>query len=158
MVGLTRMGVRAIFSPMFRTNLVYRLMRVLLLAAAGFVLAAGGAAVHEGRIATDTQERHASMQVTSATHHARDSAASELPADLAVHVDHQRETSVPCSEGRAGGHPSGTCCTVACHAALAAPPIGLLGSSELSVSRIVALADMLEGRSNDRTERPPKRG
>lgn len=150
------MRARAIFAAMRRTNPVRLLARALALAAVGFVFAAGAAAAHERHIATDAQERHAVMPAASSTHHSDDYAASELPADMAVQADHDSQGSAPCSEDRAGGHPSGTCCTVACHAALAAPPIGFVRSSELANPRIVAFDDMLEGRSSDRAERPPK--
>jgi hypothetical protein len=132
------------------------LARAFALAAVGFVVAAGAAAAHEGYVPTDPHGRHASTPVASVTLHSDDYAASELPADVVVQGDHNNQNSAPCSEDRAGGHASGTCCTVACHAALAAPPIGLGGSPELASSRIVAFVGMLEGRSSDRAERPPK--
>ena len=148
------MQARAIFAAMRRTNPVRLLARALSLAAVGFVLAAGAAAAHERHVAADAQERHAVMPVASSTHHS--DVASELPADMAVRADHDSPGSAPCSEERSGRHLSGTCCTVACHAALDAPPIGFVGSPELANPRIVALVDMLEGQSSDRAERPPK--
>lgn len=129
---------------------------MLLLVAAGFILTAGTASAHEGRLATDTHEYHTPLQAASAAHDLHGYAASEIPADWAMQADHASHGSAPCSGGHAGGHKSGTCCTVACHAVLAAYSIGFVGRPELPSTRIVALVGMLEGRSSDCTERPPK--
>jgi hypothetical protein len=53
---------------------------------------------------------------------------------------------------------SGSCCNIACHAALAAPTIEDPGADEPGGSRLAAFADMLVGQPRARTERPPKRG
>jgi len=149
--------VEAIFAAMFRTHPFFGVARVLLLAAAGLVLAVGTAFAHERHVATNTTENYA-ISVSSAAHFSGGYAPSESPEELAVQAEPASHSSTPCSDDRAGGHFSGTCCTIACHAALTAPSIGLVGSPELPSPHVVAFVGILEGLSSDRTERPPKLG
>lgn len=151
------MRARAIFSIMRRANLICRLAGALSLAVMGFVLATGAAAAHDGHVPKGDQ-LDASAQTTQAADPLRDLGISEVLAssELSMQADHDGHSSVPGSNGRSAGHVSGTCCTIACHAALAAPPVDPVGSFVLPSSRIVGLTGMLAGRSGDRTERPPK--
>lgn len=176
------------FAPMRWTNPVRLLLRALALAAVGFVLAAGAAAAHERYIAAHAQERHSVMQMVSPGHHSDGYARPELPSDMAVqtgntvrflayrsgdvalalheatlavepgHSTHSAASDAPCSENRADGDISGSCCTMACHAALPTSRFGPPGNQRLSGLRVAGLTNMLVGRSNDRAERPPRIG
>jgi len=139
---------------MRRVNLICRLAGALSLAVMGFVLAAGAAAAHDGRMLNGNQPQ-AYVQTAESPQHLRDLGFSEVP-ELSVQADQDVQDSVPCSKNHTAGHVSGSCCTVACHAALAAPYVDPVGSFVLPSSRIVGLAGVLVGRSGDRTERPPK--
>lgn len=151
------MRARAIFSIMRRANLICRLAGALSLAVMGFVLATGAAVAHDGHVPKGDQP-NASAQTTRTADPLRDLGTSEVLAssEFSMQADHDGHSSAPCSKDRSAGHASGNCCTVACHAALAAPPLDPVGSFMLPSSRIVGLADMLVGRLGDRTERPPK--
>lgn len=140
---------------MLRANFVPLFVRVLLLAAAGISLDLGAASAHE---------RHASIEYNPFKQAAF--APSPLPANIACkHSEISAENpdqilpyaSTPCSEENPSDDYAGSCCSIACHAALVAPPIELIGSAELLGLRIVELVGRLEGRSRDRAERPPKR-
>jgi len=115
---------------------------------------AGTAVAHEGHTASG--ERRAQIQAPSSTHQTYDQEASELPSNAAVLQADRQSGSVPCSDDRAAGHASGTCCTIACHAALATPPVEPARTREHPKTRVALLTGMLEGRSGDRAERPPK--
>lgn len=139
---------------MCRANAIRLLARALWIAALGIVLASGAAAAHQGQIAINTYEQQ--TLAASATQRSDGAVGLELRADMARQADYYTSGSIPCSEDPAAGHPAGTCCTVACNPALAALPMGLIGVPETANPLIVALVDMLDGRSGDRTERPPK--
>jgi hypothetical protein len=145
---------RAIFSVMRRTNPIRLLARALWLAVVGLVMAAGAASAHDGRMSISHQS-HWQVQTAQAAHHVRADVSGEIPMVLDLSVQ-AGPGSLPCSEDQSAGHVPGQCCTVACHAALAAPPVEPMGTLGLPSSRIVGLTGMLVGRSTDRTERPPK--
>jgi|LNFM01.1.fsa_nt_gb hypothetical protein len=151
------MRARAIFLIMRRANFICRLAGALSLAVMGFVLATGAAAAHDVHVPKGDQS-NPSAQTAQTADPLRDLGTSEVLAssELSMQADHNGNSSVPCSKERSAGHASGNCCTVACHAALAAPHLDPVGSLVLPSSRIVGLADMLVGRLGDRTERPPK--
>lgn len=151
------MRARAIFSIMRRANFICRVAGALSLAVMGFVLATGAAAAHDGHVPKGDQ-LNASAQTTQTADPLPDLGISEVLAssELSMRAAHDGHSSAPCSKDRSAGHASGNCCTVACHAALAAPYLDPVGSLVLPSSRIVGLADMLVGRLGDRTERPPK--
>jgi hypothetical protein len=156
-VKLTRLGGWAIFSTMRRANLICRLAGALSLAVMGFLLAAGAAAAHNGYVPSGDLPK-ASVQTMAPAHQLRSLGVSDVPAspEFSVLASDDSHDAVPCSKDRSAGHASGNCCTVACHAALAAPHLDPVGSLVLPSSRIVGLTGMLAGRSGDRTERPPK--
>lgn len=151
------MQVRAIFMKMRKSSPFYRLTRAILLAMMGFVMAAGAATAHDGRMSTDGHQPHAPIQAQTA-HHSSDRGTTEVPssADWSVQADHGDHGSVPCPKNGTAGHMSGNCCTTACHAALAVPSVEPIGSPELPGLRIVGLTGVLAGRTSGRTERPPK--
>jgi len=140
---------------MRRTSPIYLLARALSLAVVGFVMAAGAASAHDGRMPAAGDQLRSQVQTAQAAHHVRAHDLAEVPIvlDLSVQADHG---GIPCSEDQSTGHLPGECCTVACHAALAAPPVEPVGNLELPSARIVGLTGMLVGQSTDRTERPPK--
>lgn len=152
-VRLTRLRTQAIFFVMRGVSFICRLAGALSLAAMGFVLAAGPAAAH----VPNGDLPKASVQTTVPAHQLRDLGISDVSAlpEFSVLADDGHD-SVPCSKDRSAGHMSGNCCTVACHAALAAPNVGPVGSFVLPSPRIVGLTGMLVGQSGDPTERPPK--
>lgn len=151
------MRARAIFLIMRRANFICRLAGALSLAVMGFVLATGAAAAHDVHVPKGDQS-NPSAQTAQTADPLRDLGTSEVLAssELSMQADHNGNSSVPCSKERSAGHASGNCCTVACHAALAALHLDPVGSLVLPSSRIVGLTGILVGRSGDRTERPPK--
>jgi hypothetical protein len=156
------------------------LMRAALLALLGLALSAGVAAAHGGHKAPragaavpavgDVRQTaaHPDAGHHATGHHAaghldaeRDElAVSELSwIDGPTGHDHANRDGLPCrSSGEGAGHFSGSCCTVACHAALTSagvlPPV----PPEPPHRCVATLADTLEGRSSDRAERPPRLG
>ena len=145
-------------------SLIRSITRVLALALMGLVVAAGAALAHEGyRLAVVDVQRvavHADHAVGHAAYRSSD-VATALQATMSVaplNAAHSAAGDVPCSEDRADGHGAGTCCTMACHAALPASPVGPVGSQALPGLRVAGLTNMLVGRSGDRAERPPRIG
>jgi hypothetical protein len=139
-------------------NIIRMLTQVMSLAMVTLALMAGSSFAHGGPAASHD---HAAMQVQAqaAEQQPGDSAAAvatSLPATAIQNAVKASAGETPCSNDHRSGSDSEGCCTIACHAALAAPIIEPLGAHEPASVRIVALADMLEGRSGDRTERPPR--
>lgn len=138
--------------------------RVLSLALMGFVVASGAAFAHEayGPSGVDVQRTvaHAHHKAGPVVDRSSDVATADQPAISVAtrHAVHGTSSEAPCSEDRAGGHGKGTCCTMACHAALPTPLIDPVGSHGLHGLRVPGLTNMLVGRSSDRTERPPRIG
>lgn len=137
---------------MSRRGPVTMVVRALLLAVLGLVVTSGIALAHgnvaHGQIATERHSRDVqSMDVQSTMN----------PAPSLDVLAQLMDLGVPCSSDKQpGGHMGGGCCNVACHAALASFAAGPIATVDLPGARIVGLTDMLEGRSSDRTERPPK--
>ncbi|WP_296344648.1 hypothetical protein [Reyranella sp.] len=127
------------------------LMRALLLALVGFgfVVSAGAAFAHDGR-------HDGRVAAEPSTHHAHDQqgqAAQKASSDEAANTDADAN---PCPRNQSPDHSSNNCCNIACHAALAAAPMDPVGTLPPHGARIVGLTDLLVGRSNGRTERPPR--
>lgn len=144
---------------MREANIIKMLTQVVSLAMITLALTVGSAFAHGGPA---TSHDHAAMQVQAqaAEQHPSDGSAvvaTSLPA-TAIQENAVKASAgeTPCSNDHRSGSNSEGCCTIACHAALAAPTIEPLGAHEPASVRTVALVDMLEGRSGDRTERPPR--
>lgn len=132
-------------------------MRALLLALVGFgfVVSAGAAFAHDGR--HDRRTGGPSYSEPSA-HHSHDQQGAteqEASSDEAANIDGD---AIPCPRNQPPDHASNNCCNIACHAALAAAPMDPIGTLQPHGVRIVGLTDLLVGRTNGRTERPPKLG
>ena len=149
----------AIFSAMRIRNPFASILRAVLLAVIGLALSAGMATAHQGHISPAAEGVLASTEVvhSSQAHNPRTVSGQARAEDdqQAMSVDHG---DLPCSSGGNPGHFSGSCCTVACHAALTAIAPQPFGSHELPLQRVATWIERLEGRSSDRTERPPKLG
>jgi hypothetical protein len=142
----------AIFLSMRRLDPVTMIVRALLLAVLGLAVTSGVALAHGDvahvHIAT---ERHL-HDVQPADNHSTNNPVASLDA-----LEQLAPSGAPCSsDERSGDHMAGGCCNVACHAALASFAAGPVAAIDLPGTRIVGLTDMLEGRSSDRTERPPR--
>lgn len=153
---------RAIFLIMRETALFKMLAQIVPLAIMALALAGGSAFAHGGHAAAHD---HAVAQVQAADVE-RQPMGEALTAGMSDSITALQandpghaadQGGMPCSGDHQKGD-SGTCCTIACHAALTAPIVEPLGALEPPSVRVVGLADMLEGRSSDCTERPPKLG
>lgn len=155
---LTRTRARAIFVMMWWTDPIWSLVRALSVAVVGFVMVAGAASAHEQRAHSRI---HHPMEVVHETDSVeRSHGVMNMPVltDLSVRADcEEGGAGIPCSEDGPGAHMVGSCCTIACHAAVATALVGPLSDTELPGSIVAGLAGALAGRPSDRTERPPKR-
>lgn len=155
---------RAIFFFMRDTALFRLLAQIVSLAVLGLVLTGGSAFAHGGhatahdRVVVQIQAIDLERQPGGGS--SMTDTSDSMSAMQANDADHAADRGgTPCSGNPHGaGSASGNCCTIACHAALATSVIESLGMPEPPSVRVVGLADMLEGRSSDRTERPPKLG
>jgi hypothetical protein len=145
-----------------RTNPIPWLLRALSLAVMGCLFFAGTAAAHAGH-ASHHRQTAPSVSSGSSIKSPGDVAASagENSLDLAAKEPMGQAMDAmphpgPCSEHPSAGH-NDDCCAVACHAALAALPLGPVLAIERSSLRLFGISRTLYGRSGDRTERPPKR-
>lgn len=153
---LTTTRAQAIFALMRWIDPIWMLVRALSLAVVGFVLMTSAASAHEGRSQNRIYQHAAVVKTTQLAQDGR--AVTNTPV-LAVQADcDEGGAGIPCSEHGPAAHMSGSCCNIACHAALAAPTIEGPGADERGGSRLAAFADMLVGQPRARTERPPKRG
>lgn len=128
-------------------------VRALLFAVLGLAITSGVALAHGDFAHVQIASERHSFDVKPANSHSATSPAASLhaPEPLA-------HSGAPCpSEEQSGDHMAGGCCNVVCHAALATFAPGPVAAIDLPATRIVGLTDMLEGRSIDRTERPPRR-
>lgn len=158
---LTKKRARANFAGMCRINPIRLLTRAWFLALVGFLMAAGSASAHNVHALAGVYQSQPQFQTTVFESHARDhhgktDASALMDLSVQPRPDDRHSDSSPCSKDEPAGHPSGGCCTVACHVALAAPAIDPVGDAELPSPYVLGLADMLIGRSSYRTERPPK--
>jgi len=144
---------------MRKSNPIRLLLQALALAAVGFAMSTGSAFAHGGgAVPQDRPQAHAAATYAD---HQRDRAGDAVSAGDAmsyvdfVPTDSAGVTSGPCS-GETSKHMAGEgCCSIACHAALTVPAVDSLGACDLP-GACIGLADLLQGRSSDRTERPPK--
>ena len=143
----------AIFVAMRRLGSITMVVRALLLAVLGLAVTSGVALAHgDVALVQIAAERH-SYDVQPADIHSTNNPVASLDAP-----EQLAHSGAPCSsDEQSGSHMAGGCCNVACHAALVSFAVGPIAAIDLPDTRIVGLTDMLEGRSSDRTERPPRR-
>lgn len=143
--------VEAIFTSIRKSNPIKLLLQALSLAAVSLAMSVGSAFAHGAGVDHDRSQAHAAATYAEAqASHAGDVALDLFQAVRAVVI------SAPCTGGPSEQPVGGSCCGIACHAAATLTAVDSLGVCDLPGTRIVGLADLLEGRSNDRTERPPK--
>jgi hypothetical protein len=145
-----------------RTNPISWSLRALSLAVMGCLLFAGTAAAHAGH-ASHHGQATLSLPAESSITSPGNVTASAGASDLHLAAKHPMEKAADamqhpgnCSEHQSAGH-NDDCCAVACHAALAAVPSGPVLTAEGPSLRLFGMSRALDGRSGDRTERPPKR-
>lgn len=148
---LTRAPARLNSPAMPRTNPISRLLRALSLAVMGCLLFAGTAAAHAGHASHHGQTAVPLPSGSSITSSER-LAAKEPMGQAEDAMQHPG----PCSEHQPADH-NDDCCAVACHAALAALPVGPVLAAERRSLRLFGISRTLDGRCGDRAERPPKR-
>jgi hypothetical protein len=159
---LTRAPARLNSPAMPRTNPISWLLRALSLAAMGCLLFAGTAAAHAGHASNHGQTAlslSSGPSITSAGNVAASAGENDLhlaAKDPMGQAEDAMQHPGPCSDDQSAGH-NGDCCAVACHAALAAHPLGPVLGPERPSLRLFGISRALDGRSGDRTERPPKR-
>jgi len=130
-----------------------KLAQAVLLALAAWVLTAGVASAHGGHAGMDTRSPSEAVSSLPASQHRDLTAGStELAEGNEAFVDRGEDS---CPTGNPAKH-AGSCCAVACHAAMAAPAIDPWIGPRAVSSLISGLNDMLEGRYGDRSERPPR--
>lgn len=140
-------------------DLIWTLVRALSLAVVGFVLMTSAASAHEGRAQNRIHLHAAVSQTTQLAQDRRAVTNAPVSAGHSVQVDCEGGgAGIPCPEDGPAPHMSGSCCNIACHAALAAATIEDPGAYELSGPSLAGPTDLLVGRADDRTERPPRRG
>lgn len=127
--------------------------QALLLALAAWVLTAGVASAHGGHVGSDA--RPAAEAVAPTTDVRR-----EGPAASAAGFEEKTEAVAghdegSCPTGAPAKH-SGNCCNIACHASMPASAFDLWVGIFAASAPVPGLSDMLEGRSGDRSERPPR--
>jgi hypothetical protein len=144
------------------TNPISWLLRALSLAVMGCLLSAGTAAAHAGHAShhgQTAQSLPSGSSITSSGNVATPAGEKDLSL-AAKEPMGQAEAAMqhpgPCSEHQSAGHDD-DCCAVACHAALAALPVGPVLAAETPSLRLFGVSRTLDGRSGERTERPPKR-
>lgn len=156
---LTKPERRPIFSPMYRAQSISSwLLRALSLAAMGFFVSVGTAEAHDGHSSANGQVEFSSLApaivaVDDKSDFADHSGVATVSLKQASAAAHD---GAPCSEDQSDGKHATGCCTMACHAALAALPAGTLTGPDKPDLRLFGISEILHGRSGDRMERPPK--
>jgi hypothetical protein len=129
------------------------LLRALSLAATGFLLSVGTAAAHGGHASGGEQVSAA----VSSNDEANLVDRSDVVAAVSPNQAHAaKPNGEPCSDDQGDGKHATGCCTMACHAALAALPVGPLTGLDRPSLRLLGNSEILHGRSGGRMERPPK--
>lgn len=137
---------------MRRSHPIKLLLQALSLVAC-LVMSVGSAFAHGSTVNHDQWQVHI---VLPDGEHQSGHVVDAASCDALVQGDGNDVRSAPC-HGEPSGHAMGeSCCTVACHAALAVPAIDPVAAFDVPRAPVLSLEDMLEGRSSDRTERPPK--
>lgn len=138
---------------MIVTRSLRKLAQACLLALAAWVLTAGVASAHGGHGGHGAQVPVQTASSLQPSHHDDVAMAFDLPEEIAP-AEHGGSS---CPSGMPATH-SASCCTIACHAAMAVPPIDAWAGPRAASPPLVGLSDMLEGRCGDRSERPPRLG
>jgi len=128
-----------------------KIAQALLLAFAAWVLVVGAASAHGGHAPADDRPVTATASQPVA-HEEPATPAASLPEGTEAPATHEGGT---CPGDRAANHSEG-CCTIACHAAMAAPGIDPWAGPRIASSVPMLVSDLLEGRCGDRSERPPR--
>lgn len=150
---LTGHETRRTFPIMRGAHPVSWLLRAVSLAAMGFFLSVGTAAAHGSHVADGAQVPAVAALNDEANLVDRSSAVTAVSPNQA----HAAKTDgQPCSEDQGDGKHATGCCTMACHAALAALPAGLVTGPDRSALHLRGISQVLYGRFGDRMERPPK--
>lgn len=132
---------------------VRKIAQAVLLALAAWVLTAGIASAHGGHASMDARLPSEAVSSLSASQHRDLTAGSaELAEENEAFVERGKDS---CPTGNPTKH-TGSCCTVACHAAMTAPAIDPWIGPRVVSPILAGLNDMLEGRCGDRSERPPR--
>lgn len=139
---------------MCRSHPIKLLLQALSLAAVSLAMSAGSAFAHGGGTASHDQSQV--RVVAMSGEHQPGHVVDAVSREALVQADGVDLSSGSCPGDPSGHAMGGGCCTVACHAALAVPAIGPLAAFDVPRAPALSLEDMLEGRSSDRTERPPK--
>ncbi|MGQ0583871.1 MAG: hypothetical protein ACT4O6_18190 [Reyranella sp.] len=125
------------------------------LAAMGFLLSIGTAAAHGSHVAAHAQVAASDDEANLVDW--SDAVAAVSPDQAHAAKSHAAKTDgQPCSEDQGDSKHATGCCTMACHAALAALPAGLVTGPDRSALHLRGISQVLLGRSGDRMERPPK--
>jgi len=130
-----------------------KLAQAVLLALVAWVVTAGVASAHGGHVGAELRppvEAEASLPKSQNEDPAV--SAISLPETPEALGDHGGSS---CPSGAPTKH-AGNCCTVACHAAMATPVIGILPGPITASLLLSPLSDLLEGCCGDRSERPPR--
>lgn len=157
---LTRLECRTIFSLMRRANSLSRLLQTLSFVAMGLLLSVGAAAAHDGHASNHVRVAQSSSPAATAEFYKGDAGigdSGDISAAASMkQADAGKHDGGPCSEGRDDAKHIGGCCTMACHAALGALPMGPVIGLDKPDLYLAGFYEALDGRSGDRAERPPK--
>lgn len=133
------------------TRPLRKIAQALLLAFAAWVLAVGAASAHGGHGHADDRP----PAIAASQHVVQEepsTPAANLPEGAEMPAAHKGGA---CPGDGAANHGEG-CCTIACHAAMAAPGIDPWAGPGIASSVPMLVSDLLEGRCGDRSERPPR--
>ncbi|TAJ91337.1 MAG: hypothetical protein EPO41_15800 [Reyranella sp.] len=133
-----------------------KIAQALLLAFAAWVLAAGAASAHGSHAHgghTQADDRPVTVMASQPVAYEESATpAASLPDGTEAPAAHEADT---CPGGGMANHDEG-CCTIACHAAMAAPGIDAWAGPGIASSVPTLMSDLLEGRCGGRSERPPR--
>ena len=157
---LTRLESGTIFSLMRQANSLSRLLQTLSLMAMGLLLSVGTAAAHDGHASNHGRAAQSLSPATDAAFYKGDVEIGDqgdvAPSASMKQADASKHDNGPCSDGQDDAKHVGGCCTMACHAALGALPMGPVIGLDKPDLFLLGFYEALDGRSGDRAERPPK--
>lgn len=125
-----------------------KVSQALLLGLAMWVLAVGAASAHGAH----ADERPVTAMKSQPVAHDGQTAPATPPEATDVPATHEGGS---CPGGGAADHGDG-CCTIACHAAMAAAGMDEWTGPRISSPVPIFMSDLLEGRCGDCSERPPR--
>ncbi len=147
--------MRPIFAIMRGSPPIAWLLRVLSLAAMGFLLSVGTAAAHGGHVSGGGQVFAIATSEDEANLADRSGDVTTLSPKQASAAKHE---GAPCSDNQGDAKHATGCCTMACHAAFATLSLDPLAGPDRRGQSLLGVAEILRGRSGDRMERPPRIG